>query len=55
MDSRSTDWRDGLLEVALAINTKKHSETGCALAEVVFRGRTIHHILNNVIIRNAKI
>ncbi|KFY96373.1 hypothetical protein V500_02472, partial [Pseudogymnoascus sp. VKM F-4518 (FW-2643)] len=42
MDNGSTKWADGLLEVALAMNTQKHSTIGCAPAELLFREHTSH-------------
>ncbi|KFY31774.1 hypothetical protein V493_00807 [Pseudogymnoascus sp. VKM F-4281 (FW-2241)] len=42
MDHGSTEWKDGLLEVTLAINTQIHSTIGCALAELLFRDRSSH-------------
>ncbi|KFZ20396.1 hypothetical protein V501_00163 [Pseudogymnoascus sp. VKM F-4519 (FW-2642)] len=40
MDHGSTEWKDGLLEVILAINTQIHSTIGCAPAELLFRERS---------------
>jgi hypothetical protein len=40
IDNGSTEWADGILEVTLAMNTKKHSTIGCAPAELLFRERT---------------
>ncbi|KFY91272.1 hypothetical protein V498_05539 [Pseudogymnoascus sp. VKM F-4517 (FW-2822)] len=42
MDHGSTDWKDGLLEVTLAMNTQIHSTIGCAPAELLFRDRSSH-------------
>jgi hypothetical protein len=36
MDHGSTEWKDGLLEVTLAMNTQIHSTIGCAPAELLF-------------------
>jgi hypothetical protein len=36
MDHGSTEWKDGLLEVILAMNTQIHSTIRCALAELLF-------------------
>ncbi|KFX88862.1 hypothetical protein V490_07367 [Pseudogymnoascus sp. VKM F-3557] len=40
MDHGSTEWKDGLLEVTLAMNTQIHSTIGCAPAELLFRERS---------------
>ena len=40
MDHGSTEWKDGLLEVTLAMNTQPHSTIGCAPAELLFRERS---------------
>jgi hypothetical protein len=40
MDHGSTEWKDGLLEVTLAMNTQIHSTIACAPAELLFRERT---------------
>jgi hypothetical protein len=40
MDNWSTEWADGILEVALAMNTQIHSTIGCAPAELLFRERS---------------
>ena len=40
MDHRSTEWKDGLLEVVLAMNTQIHSTIGCSPAELLFRERS---------------
>ncbi|KFY31858.1 hypothetical protein V493_00729 [Pseudogymnoascus sp. VKM F-4281 (FW-2241)] len=42
MDYGSTEWKDGLLEVTLAMNTQIHSTIGCAPAELLFRDRSSH-------------
>jgi hypothetical protein len=42
MDHGSTEWKDGLLEVTLAMNTQIHSTIGCAPAELLFRDRSSH-------------
>ncbi|KFY64992.1 hypothetical protein V497_01516, partial [Pseudogymnoascus sp. VKM F-4516 (FW-969)] len=42
MDHGSTEWKDGLLEVVLAMNTQIHSTIGCAPAELLFRDRNSH-------------
>jgi hypothetical protein len=42
MDHGSTEWKDGLLEVTLAMNTQIHSTIGCAPAELLFRDRSCH-------------
>ncbi|KFY03974.1 hypothetical protein V490_00036 [Pseudogymnoascus sp. VKM F-3557] len=42
MDHGSTEWKDGLLEVILAMNTQIHSTIGCAPAELLFRDRSSH-------------
>ena len=42
MDHGSTEWKDGLLEVTLAMNTQIHSTIGCAPAELLFRDRGSH-------------
>jgi hypothetical protein len=42
MDHGSTEWKDGLLEVMLAMNTQIHSTIGCAPAELLFRDRSSH-------------
>ncbi|KFY25048.1 hypothetical protein V491_01918, partial [Pseudogymnoascus sp. VKM F-3775] len=42
MDHGSTEWKDGLLEVTLAMNTQFHSTIGCAPAELLFRDRSSH-------------
>jgi hypothetical protein len=36
MDHGSTEWKDGLLEVTLTMNTQIHSTIRCALAELLF-------------------
>jgi hypothetical protein len=36
MDHGSTEWKDGLLEVTLAMNTQIHSTIGCAPAKLLF-------------------
>ena len=36
MNNESTKWAGGLLKITLAINTQKHSTTGCAPAELLF-------------------
>jgi hypothetical protein len=36
MDHGSMEWKDGLLEVMLAMNTQIHSTIGCAPAELLF-------------------
>jgi hypothetical protein len=38
MDHGSTEWKDGLLEVTLAMNTQIHSTIGCA--PLLLRART---------------
>ncbi|OBT60651.1 hypothetical protein VE03_09936 [Pseudogymnoascus sp. 23342-1-I1] len=40
MDHGSTEWKDGLLEVILTMNTQIHSTIGCAPAELLFRQRS---------------
>jgi hypothetical protein len=40
MDHGSTEWKDGLLEVTLAMNTQIHSTIRCTLAELLFRERS---------------
>ncbi|KFY81192.1 hypothetical protein V499_00018 [Pseudogymnoascus sp. VKM F-103] len=40
IDHGSTYWKDGLLEVTLAMNTQIHSTIGCAPAELLFRERS---------------
>ncbi|KFZ22876.1 hypothetical protein V502_02645 [Pseudogymnoascus sp. VKM F-4520 (FW-2644)] len=42
MDHGSTEWKDGLLEVMLAMNTQIHSTIGCAPAELLFREQSSH-------------
>ncbi|KFY32501.1 hypothetical protein V493_00138 [Pseudogymnoascus sp. VKM F-4281 (FW-2241)] len=42
MDHGSTEWKNGLLEVVLAMNTQIHSTIGCAPAELLFRERSSH-------------
>ncbi|KFZ05078.1 hypothetical protein V502_09981, partial [Pseudogymnoascus sp. VKM F-4520 (FW-2644)] len=42
MDHGSTEWKDGLLEVTLAMNTQIHSTIGCAPAELLFREQSSH-------------
>jgi hypothetical protein len=42
MDHGSTEWKDGLLEVTLAMNTQIHSTIGCALAELLFQEQSSH-------------
>ncbi|KFY99011.1 hypothetical protein V498_01051 [Pseudogymnoascus sp. VKM F-4517 (FW-2822)] len=42
MDHGSTEWKDGLLEVMLAMNTQIHSTIRCAPAELLFRDRSSH-------------
>ena len=42
MDHGSKEWKDGLLEVTLAMNTQIHSTIGCAPAELLFRDRSSH-------------
>jgi hypothetical protein len=42
MDHGSTEWKDGLLEVTLVMNTQIHSTIRCALAELLFRDRSSH-------------
>jgi hypothetical protein len=42
MDHGSTEWKDGLLEVTLAMNTQIHSTIGCAPDELLFRDRSSH-------------
>ncbi|OBT60146.1 hypothetical protein VE03_10914 [Pseudogymnoascus sp. 23342-1-I1] len=42
MDHGSTEWKNGLLEVVLAMNTQIHSTIGCAPAELLFRDRSSH-------------
>ncbi|KFY68967.1 hypothetical protein V496_00631 [Pseudogymnoascus sp. VKM F-4515 (FW-2607)] len=42
MDHRSTEWKNGLLEVVLAMNTQIHSTIRCAPAELLFRERSSH-------------
>ena len=42
MDHGSTEWKNGLLEVMLAMNTQIHSTIGCAPAELLFRERSSH-------------
>lgn len=39
MENGSTKWRDGLLEVAMHINSQKHSVTGYTSYNVVLRHR----------------
>jgi hypothetical protein len=36
MDHGSTEWKDGLLKVTLAMNTQIHSTIGCAPAKLLF-------------------
>jgi hypothetical protein len=36
MDHGSTEWKDGLLEVTLIMNTQIHSTIRCAPAELLF-------------------
>ena len=40
IDHGSTEWKDGLLEVTLAMNTQIHSTIGCAPATLLFRERS---------------
>ncbi|KFY31503.1 hypothetical protein V493_01049 [Pseudogymnoascus sp. VKM F-4281 (FW-2241)] len=40
MDHGSIEWKDGLLEITLAMNTQIHSTVGCAPAELLFRDRS---------------
>ncbi|KFY78648.1 hypothetical protein V499_02234, partial [Pseudogymnoascus sp. VKM F-103] len=42
MDHGSMEWKDGLLEVMLAMNTQIHSTIGCAPAKLLFRDRSSH-------------
>ena len=42
MDHGSTEWKDELLEVILAMSTQIHSTIGCAPAELLFRDRSSH-------------
>jgi hypothetical protein len=42
MDHGSTEWKDGLLEVTLVMNTQIHSTIRCVPAELLFQERSSH-------------
>ncbi|KAH8799031.1 hypothetical protein F5884DRAFT_838716 [Xylogone sp. PMI_703] len=53
MDNGSTEWVDGLVEIALAMNTQAHTTINCVPAELLFRDQSSLELNLTIIVDNT--